>query len=268
MSHYLQPYEPLCVLSTFHNFRGSIKRRIDTSAAQIDAAASKIFENPDTRVISSQASLGGGVGVPDGIRNRKISFGTPVFGSTINFGDNVPLPPINEASVPENGAPTDANWTGSCMMSLTRIPLPDVFKEEKSKTELSEEEEAKVWDHLKAETDLNLIDKPADGIYHVPRSHTLCGWWLCWKTEKKHPEDDEESDETEQFKRFLIDRDKSKVSKIPKLVLVRRCASLPKSMFDVLVTMMNLSLLKSFSFTMYCLASLIAVIGKWCLSCS
>ncbi|VDL63687.1 unnamed protein product [Hymenolepis diminuta] len=242
-------------------FPGSIKRRIDTSAAQIDAAASKIFENPDTRVISSQASLGGGVGVPDGIRNRKISFGTPVFGSSINFGDNVPLPPINEASVPENGAPTDANWTGSCMMSLTRIPLPDVFKKEKSKTELSEEEEAKLWDRLKAETDLNLVDKPADGIYHVPRSHTLCGWWLCWKTEKKHPEDDGESDETEQFKRFLIDGDKSKVTKIPKLVLVRRCASLPKSMFDVLVTMMNLSLLKSFSFSMYCLASLIAVMG-------
>ncbi|VDO13980.1 unnamed protein product [Rodentolepis nana] len=244
-------------------FPGSVKRKISKTAAQIAAAAaaSNIDENLDNRGTSTQASLGGGVGIPDGIRNRKISMGTSVFGSSINFGDNVPLPPITEVSVLENGAPIDENWTGSCMMSLTRIPLPDVFNEEKSKSDLSDEEEAKIWDRLKVETNINLSEKPADGIYHVPRSHSLCGWWLCWKTERTQSEDDEEGDKMEHFKRSLFVGDKDKMSRKPRLVLVRRCASLPKSMFDVLVAMMNLSLLKSFSFAMYCLASLIAVMG-------
>nr|CDS34258.1 monocarboxylate transporter [Hymenolepis microstoma] len=244
-------------------FPGSVKRKISKTAAQVAATASNADENPDNRGISPQSPLGGGVGIPDGIRNRKVSMGTSVFGSSINFGENVPLPPINEVPVLENGSPIDENWTGSCMMSLTRIPLPDVFNEKKSKSELSEEEEAKIWDRLKADTHINLSDKPADGIYHVPRSHSLCGWWLCWKTERKQPEDDEESDEMEHFKRSLFVGDKPEVSRKPRLVLVRRCTSLPKSMFDVLVAMMNLSLLKSFSFAMYCLASLIAVLGMY-----
>ncbi|KAM7537440.1 hypothetical protein Aperf_G00000061611 [Anoplocephala perfoliata] len=248
-------------------FPGSVKRRIDSSAAQIAAAASNIPENLGDQIASSHVSLSSGV--PDGVRYRKTSMGTAVFGSSINFGANVPLPPINEASVPEDGAPSDANWAGSCLMSLTKIPLPDVSKEvDKPKPEsqkrltMTEEEEDKIWDILKAQTNLNLTEKPADGIYRVPRSHSLCGWWLCWKTEKKHPESKDSDDEIEGFKRSLLGADKSKLKK-SKPILVRRCAHLPKSIIDVLMTMMDLSLLKSFSFSMYCLASIIAVMGVY-----
>lgn len=60
----------------------------------------------------------------DGIRKRKVSFnsGAPSaaqFGSSILFGENVPLPP-NVAAVPTED---DANWTGSCLMSLTKVVL-------------------------------------------------------------------------------------------------------------------------------------------------
>lgn len=246
--------------TSFHYFRGSVNRRISSAAPKIAAAANNIAENPDNAAITSQSSLT----VPqDATRNRKISFGTSVFGSSINFGDNVPLPPINETSVPETGEPKDANWAGSCMMSLTRIPLPDVFKEVKQKRELTDEEEGKIWDRLKAEVDLNLAEKSADGIYHVPRSASLCGWWLCWRTQRKYEDDISENDELEQLKRALTESSTSiKKYKKSKLVLVRRCATLPKSMFDVLVTMMNLTLLKSFSFAIYCLASLISAVGK------
>lgn len=251
------------------SFSGSVNRQIDSSAAQIATTASNIAENPEDQVGSSQVSLSSGV--PDGLRYRQTSMGTSVFGSSIHFGANVPLPPINEASVPEVGVPSDANWAGSCLMSLTKIPLPDVFEEDKSNPErqrhltMTEEEEARIWDRLKAEANLNLTEKPADGIYRVPRSHSLCGWWLCWKTEKRHSEFKDSDDEMEWFKRSLLDAVKSK-SKKPKLILVRRCAHLPKSIIDVLMTMMDLSLLKSFSFSVYCLASVIAVMGGLFLS--
>lgn len=228
-----------------------------------------MMETSEDQIVCSQVS----VEMADGVRRRKTTMGTSQFGSNILFGDNVPLPPINEASVPAEGAPQDANWTGSCLMSLTRIPLPDVFEAEDGGVGVGVggvvEDEAKLWDRLKSETGLNLADAPADGIYRVPRSHSMCGWWLCWETRRKHSAElaAEEEDEMERLKRSLKeDGDRSlRPMKFPqraRLVLVRRCVFLPKSMFDVLVTMMNLSLLKAKSFLIFCLSSLITVMGE------
>ena len=249
--------------------RGSVKRQIEPSAAAIAAAAANIIEGGEDQQVEGG---GAGTGMADGVRKRKTTGRTSQFGSSILFGDNVPLPPINEAGVPEDGIPADANWTGSCLMSLTKIPLPDVFE---TGGEGAEDDEGKLWDRLKSETKLNLTDGPADGIYRVPRSHSLCGWWLCWETQRKHSEDVDvdEMDEMEHFKRSLLKDNKdgenakehhlTKFTQRPHLVLIRRCMFLPKSMFDVLMTMMNLSLLKKKSFLVFCLASLIGVLGMY-----
>lgn len=193
--------------------------------------------------------------------------GTSAFGSSIQFGDNVPLPPISGASVSDKGNLNDANWTGSCLMSLTKIPIPDVFENDKVE-ENEAEQEAKVWDRLKAETGLNLTEKRADGIYRVPRSFSLCGWWLCWQTQKgPRVSSSDELDEMEKFKRTVMEGGGSgyqlmKYPPKPNLVLIRRCVYLPKSMCDVLVTMMNLSLLKRGSFPIFCAGNAIAMLGK------
>ncbi|VDM21307.1 unnamed protein product [Hydatigera taeniaeformis] len=250
-------------------FPGSVKRQIEASAASIAAAAGSMMEASEDQIGYSQAS----VEMADGPRRRKTTMGASQFGSNILFGDNVPLPPINEVSVPAEGAPLDANWTGSCLMSLTRIPLPDVFESEAKGVGTGDggvvEDEASFWDRLRSETGLNLADAPADGIYRVPRSHSMCGWWLCWETRRKRSAElaAEEEDGMKQLKRSLKeDGDRSlqpmRFPRHARLVLVRRCMFLPKSMFDVLMTMMNLSLLKAKSFLVFCLSSLIAVMGE------
>lgn len=175
--------------------------------------------------------------------------GASTFGSSIFFGDNVPLPLINEASVHEGGNPMDVNWTGSCLMSLTKIPLPDVFDKE---GEDGEDSEGKIWDGLKSKMDLNLTGKPTDGIYRVPRTLSLCGWWLCWQTQGEPDVTLDESAGKYRMKDALK----------PRLILIRRCVYLPKSMLDVLMTMMNLSLLKSTSFAIFCAGSAIAMLGE------
>ncbi|CDS42798.1 Major facilitator superfamily locus tagral substrate transporter [Echinococcus multilocularis] len=270
------PHESICVEDYARPlyrkdifFPGSVKRQIESSAASIAAAVTSMMETSGDQIGCSQASME----MADGVRRRKVTVGTSQFGSGILFGDNVPLPPINEASVPVEGAPSDANWTGSCLMSLTRIPLPDVFEVEKESAGegggVVVEDETRVWDRLKSETGLNLADAPADGIYRVPRSHSMCGWWLCWETRRKQSSElaTEEGEEMERFKRALVEDGDSSAqpTRFPqraRLVLVRRCVFLPKSMCDVLVTMMNLSLLKTKSFLIFCLASLIAVMGE------
>ncbi|EUB61997.1 Monocarboxylate transporter [Echinococcus granulosus] len=270
------PHESICVEDYARPlyrkdifFPGSVKRQIESSAASIAAAVTSMMETSGDQIGCSQASME----MADGVRRRKVTVGTSQFGSGILFGDNVPLPPINEASVPVEGAPLDANWTGSCLMSLTRIPLPDVFEVEKESVGVGggvvAEDETRVWDRLKSETGLNLADAPADGIYRVPRSHSMCGWWLCWETRRKQSSElaTEEGEEMERFKRALVEDGGSSAqpTRFPqraRLVLVRRCVFLPKSMCDVLVTMMNLSLLKTKSFLIFCLASLIAVMGE------
>ncbi|VDD78538.1 unnamed protein product [Mesocestoides corti] len=243
-------------------FPGSVKRQIDASAASIATAAANVLDPSNEQVGNSQASMA----IQDELRRRKVCVsGTSQFGSSILFGDNVPLPPINESSVPEEGVPGDANWTGSCLMSLTKIPLPDVFENKEATS--GTDSEAYLWDRLRAETGLNLSDTPADGIYRVPRSHSLCGWWLCWKTQRTHSLDRGDMDSVERLKRALMeDGDRAadkKFSRRAHLVLRRKCDFLPKSMCDVLVTMMNLSLLKSKSFLLFCLASLIAMTGAY-----
>ncbi|KAL5110853.1 Monocarboxylate transporter 3 [Taenia crassiceps] len=232
-------------------FPGSVKRQIESSTASIVATVANMMETSEDQIGCSQAS----VEMVDGVRRRKTTMGTSLFGSNILFGDNVPLPPINEG-----------------------IPLPDVFEAEDGGVGAGAvagaggvvEDEAKLWDQVKAETGLNLANAPADGIYRVPRSHSMCGWWLCWETRRKHSAElaAEEVDGMECLKCSLEeDGDRSlqpmKFPQRARLVLVRRCVFLPKSMFDVLMTMMNLSLLKAKSFLIFCLSSLIAVMGAY-----
>nr|CDS34256.2 monocarboxylate transporter [Hymenolepis microstoma] len=231
-------------------FPGSIKRQIEPSSTLITTGVQNVPENPEDQVIASQISI-------DGVRRRKTTMGTSIFGSTIQFGDNVPFP--------DKGNSTDVNWTGSCLMSLTKIPIPDVFENDKEE-ENEEDYEAKIWDRLKAEGGLNLTEKRADGIYRVPRYFSLCGWWLCWQTQEKHSVSS--GDEAERFKRTVVKGGESgdqlmKYPPKPNLVLIRRCVYLPKSLCDVLVTMINLSLLKSSSFAILCAGNAIAMLGVY-----
>ncbi|VDN97047.1 unnamed protein product [Rodentolepis nana] len=239
-------------------FPGNIKRQIEPTSALITAGAQNVAENSEDQVIASQISI-------DGVRRRKTTMGTSTFGSTIQFGDNVPFPLVNETSGPDKGNSTDINWTGSCLMSLTKIPIPDVFENDKEE-ENEVDYEAKIWDRLKAEGGLNLTEKREDGIYRVPRYFSLCGWWLCWQTQKKLSISSD--DEMERFKRTVMKGLESgdqlmKYPPKPNLVLIRRCAYLPKSMCDVLVTMINLSLLKSSSFAILCAGNAIAMLGVY-----
>ncbi|KAM7537692.1 hypothetical protein Aperf_G00000061570 [Anoplocephala perfoliata] len=137
-------------------FPGSIKGLIRMSSA---TSAREILENPRDQVATSQTSI---AAFPDGLRHRKTT--------------------IDEASVTGGDNPTDVNRTGSCLMSLTKIPLPDVCDKE---GEVGEDTEAKIWDALKSKTSLNFTQEPADGIYPVPRSLSPCGWWLCWQTQRE-----------------------------------------------------------------------------------
>lgn len=250
------------------------------SSEQIGSSQPSVVLPPDFAAVA----VGGGSNF---VRRRKVSIssaGTATFGSSILFGDNVPLPPISEAALPEideSGQPinigaaavADAlNWTGSCIMSLTKIPLPDVFVREQEELEQEEEGGADALERLGKDTGLIVSDQAADGIYRVPKSSAMCGWWLCWRTlsRKSSIEDLEKleaKNDVEMFNKALEEGGKKgepfKFPQAPKLVLARKCnLGMPKSICDVLITMTNLSLLKSKSFSVFCLASLIAVTGK------
>nr|VZI52428.1 unnamed protein product [Spirometra erinaceieuropaei] len=215
-----------------------------------------------------------------GVRRHKAS-SVSQFGSSLTFGDNIPLPTtIGAVAAPGLAVVTkdgqDVNWTGSCIMTLTKIPLPDVFEEPPRE----EEESAALWEKLKQESGLLLTDTPADGIFRVPRSKSQCGWWLCWRTHYYYSSDDEEDEVKEELTKEKVplkklpedDRRQHRHMKVPQLphlpekaelVLRRTCEFMPKSIWDVITTMLDFSLLKSKSLFLLCLASLIAVIGMY-----
>lgn len=157
-------------------------------------------------------------------------------------------------------------WSSiSLCFFVIQIPLPDVFK-----TSQDDDENTALWERLKQETGLYLTDTPADGIYRVPRTSSLCGWWLCWKTHRVSHIDSNGHEETntgEKNKLWNIEQDDKEVKKrrhrqSAKLVLQRTCTFVPKSMWDIIATMMDFSLLKNKSFAIILITSLIATMGE------
>ncbi|KAL7063898.1 hypothetical protein AAHC03_05283 [Spirometra sp. Aus1] len=267
-------------------FPGSVKRQIEsTSSAGSIAMSKSSIATPTTA--AALVATGGGAGESLaggmdglGVRRHKAS-SVSQFGSSLTFGDNIPLPTtIGAVTAPGLAVVTkdgqDVNWTGSCIMTLTKIPLPDVFEEPPRE----EEESAALWEKLKQESGLLLTDTPADGIFRVPRSKSQCGWWLCWRTHYYYSSDDEEDEVKEELTKEKVplkklpedDRRQHRHMKVPQLphlpekaelVLRRTCEFMPKSIWDVITTMLDFSLLKSKSLFLLCLASLIAVIGMY-----
>ncbi|BHF65242.1 hypothetical protein SprV_0200825200 [Sparganum proliferum] len=266
-------------------FPGSVKRQMEsTSSAGSIAMSKSSIATPTTAAAlvitggGAGESLAGGVdGL--GVRRHKAS-SVSQFGSSLTFGDNIPLPTtVGAVTAPGLAVVTkdgqDVNWTGSCIMTLTKIPLPDVFEAHPRE----EEESAALWEKLKQDSGLLLTDTPADGIFRVPRSKTQCGWWLCWRTHYYYSSDEEDEVEEELTKEKMPlkklpedDQRQHRHMKVPQLphlpekaelVLRRTCEFMPKSIWDVITTMLDFSLLKSKSLFLLCLSSLIAVIGMY-----
>nr|VZI45428.1 unnamed protein product [Spirometra erinaceieuropaei] len=160
-------------------FPGSVKRQIEsTSSAGSIAMSKSSIATPTTA--AALVATGGGAGESLaggmdglGVRRHKAS-SVSQFGSSLTFGDNIPLPTtIGAVTAPGLAVVTkdgqDVNWTGSCIMTLTKIPLPDVFEEPPRE----EEESAALWEKLKQDSGLLLTDTPADGIFRVPRSKRM-----------------------------------------------------------------------------------------------
>ncbi|VDL95180.1 unnamed protein product [Schistocephalus solidus] len=271
-------------------FPGSVKRQIESTSSVGSIALSKSsIATPTTTTAAAALFIPGGgageslAGGVDGLGvHRHKGSSVSQFGSSLTFGDHLPLPTTfgSMAATPGLTVVTkdgqDANWTGSCLMSLTKIPLPDVFEAPAKKEEEEEEEEenAALWEKLKQDSGLLLTDTPVDGIFRVPRSKSQCGWWLCWRTHYYYSGDEEDGDRDELMKGKMPlkklpegQRPHKKVPQLPRLpakaelVLRRTCEFMPKSIWDVITTMLDFSLLKSKSLFLLCLSSLIAVIG-------